>query len=62
MSVFRLVAGVLMCLVGLGFGLYASEIQTPMTQTLGLAIKLLAVVGIGAAFLEYQGELRNNGY
>ncbi len=62
MVVFRLVVGVLMCLIALGFGLYMAEIQTPMTQFLGLAVKLLAALGIGAAFLEYQGEIRNNGY
>lgn len=62
MPVFRLVVGVLMCLIALAFGLYMAEIQTPMTQFLGLAIKLLAIVGIGASFLEYQGDLRNNGY
>lgn len=62
MIVFRLIVGVLMCLVVLGFGLFLAEIQSPMTQTLAMAIKLLAGLGIVATLMEYHGELQKNGY
>ncbi len=62
MAAFRLMVGIVLCLVVFIFGQYLVGIESPMTQFMGLMLKICGGLGAGFAIAEYRGEILNNGY
>lgn len=62
MAVFRLMVGIVLCLMVFAFGQYLVGIESPFTQFMGLMLKICGGLGAGFAIAEYRGEILNNGY